>query len=295
MVKSLEAKIAGLKNDIAEANTEKMSLEESKRLCEEQLMALDKRHNGSVCSLVLCSLIWKYNLNFFPCAELTIEHNQILTQMKNTEAQMLRILRERDALERECTLLQLARREGKIREEVVYAKMQEALNVAEIAIAEKTEALKREKDIQGVYLLVFCFFSTFISLELQFLLTQNLTDECDQLAITIGRVMEEAGNKVECDIEEIRRKYKEKIKCLEDTVKRMIASNDTEVQKHRALDAKIEALEIQLEQSHRISSNLDQELQIASKTIVISQFFQTVCLDRRILITVSFLCRSNWR
>lgn len=93
-------------------------------------------------------------------------------------------------------------------------------------------------------------------------------DECDQLAVTISRVMEEAGNKVENEVEEIKTKYMERIKCLENTIKRLISLNEGEIKKQRAFDAKFRSLEAQLKQSHNINSKLDQELQIASKTIV---------------------------
>lgn len=89
------------------------------------------------------------NFKFVFCVELIIEHNQLLAQMKHTEGQMLRIARERDALEKECALLRISQKDCKIREDIAYAKIREALNVAEIAISEKNEALKREKDIQG--------------------------------------------------------------------------------------------------------------------------------------------------
>lgn len=55
---------------------------------------------------------------------------------------MLHIAGDRDVLERECRLL-------RSREDITFAKVQEALNIADAAISEKNDALKREKDIQG--------------------------------------------------------------------------------------------------------------------------------------------------
>lgn len=88
------------------------------------------------------------------------------------------------------------------------------------------------------------------------------------MAITIGRVMEEAGNKIESDIEDIKSEYVDKIKCLENTIKRLITTNETDAKKLQTFDGRVKSLEGQLEQSHQINSKLDQELQIASKTIV---------------------------
>lgn len=41
-----------------------------------------------------------------------------------------------------------------------------------------------------------------------------MSDERDQLAISITQVMEEAGNKVESDVEIIKKKYNDKIRAL---------------------------------------------------------------------------------
>lgn len=46
-------------------------------------------------------------------------------------------------------------------------------------------------------------------------------DECDRLAVQISRVMEEAGEKVEGNLEEIRMTYSKKIQKLEDVVKKV--------------------------------------------------------------------------
>lgn len=46
-------------------------------------------------------------------------------------------------------------------------------------------------------------------------------DECDQLALTIGKVMEEAGNKVEGNIDEIKTDYTQRMHKLEDIIKKV--------------------------------------------------------------------------
>lgn len=73
------------------------------------------------------------------------------------------------------------------REQVALQKVQEALAIAEGAVADKEEALKREKIVK---------------------------EECDNIASTIGHIMDEAARKVEKDMEAIRKKYLEKERVL---------------------------------------------------------------------------------
>lgn len=73
------------------------------------------------------------------------------------------------------------------REQSALQKVQEALAIAEAAVADKDEVLKREK---------------------------VLKEECDNIASTIGQVMDEAARRVEQDMESIRHKYHEKEKLL---------------------------------------------------------------------------------
>lgn len=49
-------------------------------------------------------------------------------------------------------------------------------------------------------------------------------DECDQFAMNIGRVMEEASDKVEGNIDEIKADYAKKLQKLEDIIKKVTIS-----------------------------------------------------------------------
>lgn len=49
----------------------------------------------------------------------------------------------------------------------------------------------------------------------------NKIDECDQLALTIGRIMEEAGDKMEGNIDEIKITYSQRMQKLEDIIKKV--------------------------------------------------------------------------
>lgn len=47
-----------------------------------------------------------------------------------------------------------------------------------------------------------------------------ISEECDQLALTIGRVMEEAGDKMEGNIGEIKSNYSHRLNRLENIIKK---------------------------------------------------------------------------
>uniref|UniRef100_A0A1I8P7X9 Uncharacterized protein n=1 Tax=Stomoxys calcitrans TaxID=35570 RepID=A0A1I8P7X9_STOCA len=73
------------------------------------------------------------------------------------------------------------------REQVAIQKVQEALTVADIAMADKKEALDRQRILQ---------------------------EECETIASTIGQVMEEAAQKVEKEMEDMRKANLQKEKAL---------------------------------------------------------------------------------
>ena len=69
------------------------------------------------------------------------------------------------------------------REQRALQKVQEALDIAGAAVADKEETQRREKVVK---------------------------EECDNLAATIGQVMDEAASKVEKDMDALRKKFAEK-------------------------------------------------------------------------------------
>lgn len=46
-------------------------------------------------------------------------------------------------------------------------------------------------------------------------------DECDQLTLTVSKVMEEAGDKVEGNIDEIKTNYTQRMSRLENIIKKV--------------------------------------------------------------------------
>lgn len=84
------------------------------------------------------------------------EHNELLEQLKRTEeatkakqSEFASILREKERLEQQVAISASAQNTYRIREAIAYGKIQEAIILAETAIAEKKAALVREKDIRG--------------------------------------------------------------------------------------------------------------------------------------------------
>uniref|UniRef100_W8BGP0 Uncharacterized protein n=1 Tax=Ceratitis capitata TaxID=7213 RepID=W8BGP0_CERCA len=69
------------------------------------------------------------------------------------------------------------------REKCALQKVQEALSIAEAAVVDKEDAQKRERVVK---------------------------EECDNLASTIGQVMDEAAKKVETDMDALRKRFSEK-------------------------------------------------------------------------------------
>lgn len=86
------------------------------------------------------------------------EQNQLFEQVKRTEelnknskTEIANIMREREHLEQTVALALMTQKEYRIRESIAYNKIQEALNIAEVAIAEKNAALVRENEIRGEF------------------------------------------------------------------------------------------------------------------------------------------------
>lgn len=138
--------------------------------------------------------------------------------MNDTRKQLNNMIHEREKLEKQVSMANTSQHTLRIRESIAFNKIQEALNLAEVAISEKNAALVREKDITGE-LDEPEMVSVSMVAENQTLASQ--TDECNQLATTISRVMEEAGNKVDNDVDELKRKFNEKIRKLENVIRKV--------------------------------------------------------------------------
>lgn len=112
---------------------------------------------------------------------------QTLESLTKLQDQLREITEHNNALQSALQQSKIAIEERFKREQNALQKVQEALAIAEAAVVDKDVALKREK---------------------------VLKEECDNIASTIGQVMDEAARKVEKDMETMRRKYTEKEKVL---------------------------------------------------------------------------------
>lgn len=176
------------------------------------------------------------------------EHEQVVLkqqQIEQTNASLKQkleeVLKTNSELEVSATLVKGMMDERFVREKNALEKLQEALLIAETAVAEKEEALKRELIIK---------------------------EECDTLATTIGQVMEEAACKVEKNIEELRAKYDEKEMCLLQKHKKLKMELENQIKINQAAEARwldtTRKLDFVLKENHALSAELD----VASQTII---------------------------
>lgn len=112
------------------------------------------------------------------------ESNDTISKLKEQLQEMNKVNQE---LQKSLSHSKVSLEDRFKREQDALQKVQEALSIAEAAVADKDEVLKREK---------------------------VLKEECDNIASTIGQVMDEAARRVEQDMESIRNKYHEKEKVL---------------------------------------------------------------------------------
>ncbi|XP_055323912.1 uncharacterized protein LOC129578801 isoform X2 [Sitodiplosis mosellana] len=248
-IRASEQKIVELRHEIDSGKSIEMSLEQSKNACEVQMRTLDKKYN-----------------------DLTIEHRDVLAQLKNMENvlrdnrfETTELRKERDAYKKQLKSYCELHKQYQLRESIAHTKMHDALQMIETALAEKNAAMLREKEIR---------------------------DECDQLALTIGKVMEEAGDKVEGNIDEIKTNYTQRMHKLEDIIKKVWFSNSNRTPVSNTLNSNIyrifqlivsketlsknnqlsrgQVQELQSNLAKIVSANetLNTDLQTASKTIV---------------------------
>lgn len=91
--------------------------------------------------------------------DLTIEHRDILAQLKNMESvlresrfETTELRKERDAYKNKLKSYCDSQKQYQIRESIAHTKLQDALQMIEAALAEKNAAMQREKEIRGEFL-----------------------------------------------------------------------------------------------------------------------------------------------
>lgn len=131
------------------------------------------------------------------------------------------------------------------REQSALQKVQEALNIAEAAVADKEEALKRERVVK---------------------------EECDNIASTIGQVMEEAARKVEKDMEAIKNKYIEKEKALNDEKLKLAGEIQNQKKFIQILDTRCNRFQQKYRDEMENNANLTQQIEQTAKDLVIMKY-----------------------
>ncbi|XP_067619639.1 putative leucine-rich repeat-containing protein DDB_G0290503 isoform X2 [Eurosta solidaginis] len=126
------------------------------------------------------------------------------------------------------------------REKCALQKVQEALAIAEAAVADKEDAQKRE---------------------------QVVKEECDNLASTIGQVMDEAAKRVEKDMEELSRKFSEKERSLLETQIQMKEEMQNQKKFNQILEARCNRFQQKYKGSIEEIERLTQQLESAVKAL----------------------------
>jgi ElaB/YqjD/DUF883 family membrane-anchored ribosome-binding protein len=143
-------------------------------------------------------------------------------------------LKEKQQLEQTLTTTKKIANEHILRETDALAKVQEAINVAETAY-------KRE---------------------------QVIREECDYLANTIGKIMEDAAQKVEQDRLEMKKKHEQQVNKMEKQVHQLKAALKMQMQKVVLGDNRNKLLEDKIKELVETNLSLDADLQQATKGIV---------------------------
>ncbi|TMW46056.1 hypothetical protein DOY81_008871, partial [Sarcophaga bullata] len=126
------------------------------------------------------------------------------------------------------------------REQSALQKVQEALAIAEAAVADKEEALKRERLVK---------------------------EECDNIASTIGQVMDEAARKVEKDMEAIKNKYLDKEKCLLEEKQKLAEEIQNQKKFNQILDTRCNRFEQKYKDAVRNNDELTNQLHLTAKAL----------------------------
>lgn len=91
-------------------------------------------------------------------SDLTIEHKEVLAQLKNMESvlrdnryETTELRKERDEYKKQLKTFCELHKQYQIRESIAHTKMQDALQMIEAALAEKNAAMLREKEIRGEF------------------------------------------------------------------------------------------------------------------------------------------------
>uniref|UniRef100_A0A1B0BUK9 Uncharacterized protein n=1 Tax=Glossina palpalis gambiensis TaxID=67801 RepID=A0A1B0BUK9_9MUSC len=165
---------------------------------------------------------------------------QTLESLNKLQDQLKEITKHNNDLQSALKQSKIAIEERFNREQNALQKVQEALAIAEAAVVDKDDALKRER---------------------------ILKEECDNIASTIGQVMDEAARKVEKDMETMRRKYVEKEKVLLAEKNKLLEEIQNQKKFNQILDTRCNRFEQKYKETMKDNDHLSQQLELAAKTL----------------------------
>uniref|UniRef100_A0A1I8NI82 Uncharacterized protein n=1 Tax=Musca domestica TaxID=7370 RepID=A0A1I8NI82_MUSDO len=160
--------------------------------------------------------------------------------VRKLEKQLKEYSEQNKDLEKSLKNAKLSIEERFRREQMALQKVQEALAIAEGAVADKEEALKREKIVK---------------------------EECDNIASTIGHIMDEAARKVEKDMEAIRKKYLEKERVLLEEKSKMREEMLNQNKLYQILNTRCNRFEQNYKDALKDNDRLTKQLELVAKTI----------------------------
>lgn len=87
---------------------------------------------------------------------MTVEHREVLAQLRNMESvlrdnrfETTELRKERDEYKKKLESFCELHKQYQIRESIAHTKMQDAIHMIEAAMAERNAAMQREKEIRG--------------------------------------------------------------------------------------------------------------------------------------------------
>ncbi|XP_059611749.1 restin homolog [Phlebotomus argentipes] len=217
-IRFLEEKIANLQRDLEAERSLSSDLQLNKDELSRRIEVIELRHSTSQEELAKTELF-----------------------LKKTKEEIVSIMKDRLYLEKNLHQSYLQAREYADREIVALAKVQEALNIAECAIADKGRAMAKEDEMR---------------------------EEYDKLASEMKRVITEAAAKVQEEISRTKSKYMEKIKSLESSNQKTREQLAQEVRKSATVEKQMNQLEEKLRDVMQNNTALDTDLRIASQSII---------------------------
>ncbi|XP_035778111.1 sodium channel and clathrin linker 1-like isoform X1 [Anopheles albimanus] len=174
-------------------------------------------------------------------AELEKLIDELRTADGQSRTELERAMREKADLEALLDRANELARQHMSRETVALAKVQEALQLADSALEEKSSVQRREQDARA---------------------------ECDFLASTIGQVMEEAARKVEHELTGLRNGYEARLAIAEESLGQLRAQLEAQQQRAVQAESRARTVEDKFRSLLRTNQNLDADLRAASKRII---------------------------